>query len=127
MADVIRLPGDGCLHHIRGRCLYQEHLNPGYSTEWQCRVLLHWEDAYDNFLLRADALNVSQDAVPDLWGRQFERLARQTFDCDKYKYGPDCGVPACSHVHDGLCHQALPQCQGRCRHFALQDNNDLDI
>jgi hypothetical protein len=26
-----------------------------------------------------------------------------------------------------LCRHALPQCQGRCRHFDIQDNNDLDI
>lgn len=123
MADVKRLPGQGCRHYAGGRCLYQEHLNPGYSVDFRCRVLLRWEDAFDDFLLRAEAMNVAQDAVPDLWGRKFERLARQAFDCSEYVYSPDCNAPACIHVHDGLCRPALPVCEGRCRHYAKEDND----
>lgn len=122
MAEVSRLPGLGCRHHIGGRCLYQEHLNPGYSTEWRCQVLAHWEDEYDEFLHRVEAMNVAQDAVPDLWGRKFERLARQKFQCDRYVFGAGCGAPSCIHVHEGLCRLSLPECKGRCRHFAREEN-----
>lgn len=122
MAEITRLPGLGCLHHVQGRCLYQEHLNPGYATGWRCRVLSHWEKEYDEFLLRVEAMNVAQDAVPDLWGRKFERLARQKFDCNLFAYGPGCDLPSCVHVHDGLCRLLLPGCEGRCRHFARVDN-----
>ncbi|QGY41299.1 hypothetical protein GM415_14570 [Pseudodesulfovibrio cashew] len=118
MGDVKRLPGKGCRHHTTGRCLYQEHLNPGYSAEWRCRVLARWEDAYDDFLLRAESFGVSQDAVPDLWGRKFQRMARQVFDCQDYVHSVNGGPPACAHALDGLCRLALPPCPGRCRHFS---------
>lgn len=117
MADVTRLPGEGCHHHIFGRCLYQEHLNPGYATDWRCRVLLCWESAFDDFLLRTERFGLSQSAVPDLWERQFNRMARETFDCEEYVHSPNADIPACVHVHDGLCRLELPECEGRCRHF----------
>ncbi|QJB57853.1 hypothetical protein [Pseudodesulfovibrio sp. zrk46] len=122
MSDVKRLPGDGCRHHINKRCLYDEHLNPGYAEGFRCRVLLRWEIAFDEFLERADAFNIEQDAVPDLWGRKFERMARQAFDCEKYEFAGG-EAPACAQVYDGLCLLALPQCEGRCRHFFLVDED----
>ena len=124
MAEIKRLPGHGCRHHISGRCLYQEHLNPGYATAWRCRVLLHWEAAFDDFLARAEAFDVAQHAVPDLWNRKFERMARDAFDCADYVYSPDADVPACAHVTDGLCREELPPCQGRCRHFHVAKSED---
>jgi len=124
MADVKRLPGDGCRHHTNQRCLYEEHLNPGYGTSWRCRVLMRWETAFDEFLERAEAFNVAQDAVPDLWGRKFERMARQAFDCEEYVFVQGGEAPACAHILDGLCHLALPPCEGRCRHFAMKNNED---
>lgn len=124
MADVKRLPANGCRHHINQRCLYQEHLNPGYTTSWRCRVLMRWETTFDEFLERAEAFDVAQDAVPDLWGRKFERMARQAFDCEKYVFLQGGDVPACAHVLDGLCHLTLPVCEGRCRHFVIEKNED---
>jgi len=124
MADVKRLPGNGCRHHTIQHCLYQEHLNPGYATKWRCRVLLRWETAFDEFLERAESLNVAQDAVPDLWGRKFERLARQAFDCEEYVFCQSGEAPACMHALDGLCRVALPACEGRCRHYELENDED---
>jgi len=126
MAELKRLPGDGCLHYLGGRCLYQEHLNPGYATQWRCRVIMHWEDAFDEFLLRVEAMNVAQDAVPDLWSKKFERLARQTFDCEEYVYGPESTPPACLHGYESLCKLSLPGCEGRCRHYEVKKENDLE-
>ncbi len=124
MADVKRLPGDGCRHHTCGHCLYEENLNPGYESRWKCRVLLHWEAAFDDFLARAECFGVAQDAVPDLWGRQFERMARKTFDCEQYVYCPECDIPACIHALDGLCRASLPLCEGRCRHFQVNEPDE---
>lgn len=123
VADVYRLPGMGCEHHTAGRCLYEEHLNPGYVTAWRCRVMLHWEDAFDEFLARAECFGVTQDAVPDLWRRKFERMVRKTFACDKYVLHAEVPPPACAHECDGICRSALPRCQGRCRHYAV-DRDD---
>ncbi len=120
MAEVKRLPGYGCRHHTSGRCLYQEHLNPGYATDWKCRVLLRWEVAFDEFLERAEIFGVSQQAVPDLWERKFNRLAREAFDCKQYRHCAGADAPACLHAYDGLCRQELPECEGRCRHFQVE-------
>lgn len=124
MADIKRLPGNGCRHHATERCLYGEHLNPGYTTEWRCRVLMRWEVAFDEFLERAELLNVGQAAVPDLWGRQFERMARDAFDCEEYVYAPEGEAPSCVHAFDGVCRLSLPKCEGRCRHFCLSTVED---
>ena len=124
MGDVTRLPGSGCRFHVGGRCLYEEMLNPGYTQEWRCRVLARWETAYDEFLVRAELFGLEQSAVPDLWERQFERVARQAFDCDTYSYCPGAEPPACLHVLDGMCRLALPECRGRCRHY--QPETELD-
>ncbi len=124
MADVNRLPGEGCRHHTSGYCLYEEHLNPGYENRWRCRVLLHWEAAFDDFLLRAEVFGVAQNAVQDLWNRKFERLARKAFACDQYTFCHEAEIPGCLHVFDGLCRISLPVCEGRCRHFQINESDE---
>lgn len=124
MTEVKRLPGHGCRHHNAKRCLYEEHLNPGYTTGWRCRVLAHWESAFDDFLARAESFGVKQEAVPGLWNRKFERLARDTFQCDDFSYAEGAELPACAHVTDGICRLLLPECEGRCRHYALDKDEE---
>lgn len=124
MAEVTRLPGQGCRHHTSGRCLYQEHLNPGYSTSSRCRVLLRWEVAFDDFLERTEQFGVSQQAVPDLWERKFNRMAREAFQCDRYVHCEEADIPACFHAHDDLCRQELPECEGRCRHYTVHSSEE---
>ncbi len=121
MADITRLPGEGCRHHENGRCLYEEHLNPGYDPGFKCRVLARWESAFDEFLARAECFGVEQQAMPDLWRRQFGRLARKTFHCDEYEYCAEAEVPACLHALGGLCRLGLPECEGRCHHFQIKE------
>lgn len=123
MADIMRMPGDNCRHHTLGRCLYEEYLNPGYSSEWRCRVLACWESAFDDFLVRAELFGVAQEAVPDLWERRFERIARAV-DCEEYALCREADSPACAHVLNGLCRLALPLCEGRCRHYELPETHD---
>lgn len=117
MGDFCRLPGLGCVYYARGRCLYEEELNPGYNQALRCKVLLHWEAAYDDFLCRVDAFALDQDAVPDLWRRRFERLVQEQYGCDDFEHAPGAGPPACAFVMDGLCLLRLPRCEGRCRRF----------
>lgn len=126
MADIKRLPGDGCRHNRSGRCLYEEHLNPGYDPRYRCRVLARWESAFDDFLERAELFGVEQKAVPDLWSRQFRRMARKTFRCGEYEYHAEADIPACLHVEDGLCLLGLPVCDGRCRHFRSERPDEED-
>lgn len=124
MGEIIRLPGQECLYHTGGRCLYEEKLNPGYADQWRCRVLTRWESAFDDFLARAESFGVEQAAVPDLWERQFERLARQAFACESYVYCHGAEAPACVHAMDGVCRLSLPVCEGRCRHFEAQTESE---
>jgi len=118
MADILPLPGDVCHHHVRGRCLYEEHLNPGYSSAWRCRAISGWESAFDDFLVRAERFDLSQGQAASLWERRFIRMIRSC-DCDRYEPDGGADLPACVHVRDGLCCLALPPCPGRCRHFRL--------
>ncbi len=120
MGNITRLPGLGCQHFTNGRCLYEERLNPGYAYDWRCRVLSRWESAFDDFLERADAFGIEQSAVPDLWKRQFERMARNAFDCEQYSYCHGAEAPACLHVMDELCRLSLPECGGRCRRYIAE-------
>ncbi|WP_419787772.1 hypothetical protein [Pseudodesulfovibrio sp.] len=117
MAEIARLPGEGCRHFQCGRCLYEEHLNPGYDAGYRCDVLEHWADAYEAFLVRAESFRVEPDAVPELWALQFQRLARKTFRCERFEYDAEAGAPACLHVAESLCLLCLPVCEGRCRHY----------
>ena len=121
MADVKRLPGDGCRHHENGRCLYEEHLNPGYDSRLRCTVLSRWESAFDDFLVRAELFGVEQNAVPDLWDLQFRRVARKAFQCEEYEYHAHGDAPACIHAFGGLCRLRLPRCEGRCRHYRMEE------
>ncbi|WFS64118.1 hypothetical protein LF599_08160 [Pseudodesulfovibrio thermohalotolerans] len=119
MSKISRLPGTDCRHHLNGRCLYEEWLNPGYTKSWRCQVTARWESSFDDFLRRAEFFGVAEDAAPDLWGRQFQRMARETFHCGMYKYRPGAPVPGCGHHLDGVCVMGLPRCSGRCRHYSL--------
>ncbi|MEF2231047.1 MAG: hypothetical protein V3571_08975 [Pseudodesulfovibrio sp.] len=119
MADIVRLPGCGCRHFEGGRCLYEEHLNPGYQAGYRCRVLVRWESAFDSFLARAENFRVDHSSASALWERQFQRTARKTFQCGDYEFQAEAEAPACRHVRGGLCRLSLPECKGRCRHFRL--------
>ncbi len=124
MKTLQRMPAGGCRFHLRGRCLYPERLNPGYTRAWRCEVLESWEKVFDDFLRRAEAFNLEQREVNELWATQFERLTRGGIDCRKYEHDPSREPPACMHLYEGLCIPALPECEGRCRHYAIRGQND---
>ena len=119
MNEIKRLPGDGCTYYVRGRCLYEERLNPGYTQSWRCQVLKKWESKFDDFLARAEFFGVEQKAVPDLWDRQFQRMARDVFHCQMYTYEPGVEPPGCRNQLDAICIHGLPKCYGRCRHYEI--------
>lgn len=120
---LVRLPGLGCLHHERGRCLYEEALNPGYHRQWRCVVLLRWESAYDEFLERAERFGVDEAGLPGLLHRRFERLTSEDVDCPHHVPGEDETPPQCRLLSGELCLLSLPACGGVCRHFAPREND----
>ena len=124
MGTITRLPGAECRFFIRGRCLYEERLNPGYTQSWRCQVTARWESAYDDFLSRAERFGVEEAAAGDLWSAQFQRMARDVFHCRRYVYAHDLSAPSCRNHDAGVCTMDLPRCAGRCRHFQLQPDED---
>ena len=117
-SGVKRLPGTGCRYYNRGRCLYEERLNPGYHEAWRCRVLTAWERAFDDFVDRAEAFDLGQDRAADLWRLRMRRLGPD--GCEAFvpagQRAPVSVVP-CAHAQEDLCLLALPECGGRCRRY----------
>lgn len=114
---ITRLPGTGCRFYERGRCLYEERLNPGYHEEWRCAVLVRWEGVYEDFLRQAEAFGLTDAAASALWQRRFERLAAAPPECPRFQPGPTDELPGCALSTEGLCVLALPECAGQCQHF----------
>ncbi|MBN2140913.1 MAG: hypothetical protein PHV85_01305 [Desulfovibrionaceae bacterium] len=121
MAKIHRLPGRGCRFYQKGRCLYEETLNPGLNRDWRCRVLLAWETAYDDFLGQAEAFSLGRDAAVALWERRFQRLVDLDCECPDYLCLPGADLPGCAHALGELCLKALPECPGQCRHYQAAD------
>lgn len=117
MGLVTRLPGTACAFFRRGRCFYQEQLNPGYHDEFRCVVLLGWEAAYEDFLRQAEAFGLNESAASSLWQRRFERLAGAEPGCERFQSSRDDDLPGCVFAAEGLCLLALPLCEGQCPRF----------
>lgn len=120
---LIRLPGLGCRHHVLGRCLYEDALNPGYHRQWRCAVLQRWEAVYDDFLERAERFGLEEGSAADLLARRFERLTAEEVDCPDYAPGPEESLSGCRLLHEELCLLRLPECGGLCRHYVLRQDD----
>ncbi len=117
MGLVRRLPGRDCRFFQRGRCLYEERLNPGYHAGWRCRVLARWEAAYEDFLRQADAFGLEEASASGLWRQRFERLAAGDPQCLQFQPSREGDLPGCVFVLEGLCLLTLPDCAGLCPRF----------
>lgn len=117
MAKITRLPACGCRYFLGGRCLYEEELNPGYNVGFRCVVLRRWEQAFDDFLNRAEAFGLAQGVAADAWARRFERLLGEDPECPEYLRAEGLDLPDCMHCRGEICIRALPQCPGQCLHF----------
>lgn len=121
MADVTKLPAETCRFHLKGKCLYEERLNPGYERQWRCLVMTRWEEIFDEFLRRAEAFGIEYDRVLQLWEARFQRLIDADPECEEFELEGAVTPPCCAHEYDALCLLELPLCDGRCRHFLLHD------
>ena len=116
-ARVTPLPGLGCRHYLAGRCLYEEHLNPGLDQKLRCLVLTRLGRAFDDFLIRAEAMGLTEEQAGRAWKNRFpDTLARQG-TCRDYQAGDTTSFPDCANAAGELCLLALPACPGRCRRF----------
>jgi hypothetical protein len=117
---VTPLPGSGCRHYQVGRCLYEEHRNPGLCLALRCAVLTRLGRAFDEFLLRADMMGLSEDQAGRLWQARFPSTLAKEGDCQDYLPGDRNSFPDCLHADGELCLLAFPVCPGRCRRFLQQ-------
>lgn len=136
---ILHFPGQGCRHHVRGRCLLDERRNPGLEQAWRCRVLQAWGDTYDRFLDQVEAFSLSDETAMDIWKRRMQHLGHprqwcdefvQAFDADDYPELP-AGVAAdevaavgCLHILEDLCLKELPACAGVCAYFEPRRERD---
>lgn len=117
MGKVSRFSGSGCRFNIKGACIYGESMNPGLEAGWRCAVLSRWEDAYDDYISRADNMGLSPENAAAIWKDRFERMVRDEWGCCDYHYDGSGDLPGCVHLYEGLCLRALPTCEGVCSNY----------
>ena len=118
-AKVLKFPGAGCRHYLHGRCLYEEHLNPGFRRSYRCGVLEGWEAQFESFVDRAEAFGIGQAQAGGLWSRRFEGLVSGRRDCAEFIPEADAARSesepmGCALFMEGFCLIRLPRCQGVC-------------
>jgi hypothetical protein len=117
-ARLDRLPGTFCRHYLAGRCLYEEHLNPGLHEDYRCAVLLRLGRVFDDFALRAENLGLTEEQAGRAWKARFPAtLAREGY-CRDRPGGDTRTFPECDNAAGDLCLLALPACAGVCSRFA---------
>jgi len=118
MSKVVRLPAGACGHFQAGRCLYEEHLNPGYDQRVRCSMMLRLHTLYDSFLDQAEAFGLGESQATAMWEKRFLELCRHDAGCQDYEPGANEGFPNCLHGNGDLCILRLPECAGRCRNYS---------
>lgn len=94
-------------------------MNPGYHEEYRCKVLVSLEDAYDEFLDRAEAFHLDEEMASRIWRSKLDKLVRAGNDCEHFVLCDMESVPGCRHALGFLCVKALPECKGQCSLFRL--------
>jgi hypothetical protein len=118
----LRLSGEGCRFWVRGRCLYEELLNPGLMEAYACTVLRVLAERFDEFIVRGEIMGLSAEEAGRIWARRMDAALNIGWDCANFAFRPDSvDEMPCLHFQDGICVLCLPECPGRCRRFALPD------
>jgi hypothetical protein len=117
LTQILRLPATGCGHFIRGRCLYEEHLNPGYQAGYRCAVLEKLQAFYDSFLTQADAFGLEESVACGIWEKRLRELCQEDTGCQDHKPDAIDSFPGCLNCLEDVCVLKLPECAGRCQNF----------
>lgn len=122
MREVLPLPGDGCRHWHCGRCLYEEHLNPGLGQKYVCPAMRRIEESFDDFVGRGDMMGLTEEEAGRIWQLRVAQSLHKGWNCPDYEeLLDDTGELLCGHFTDGLCLHLVPACPGRCRKFKLPE------
>ncbi len=122
-AQIMRLPGVGCRHYLAGRCLYEEHRNPGLEERYRCTVLLRLGRAFDAFALRAENLGMTEEQAGRVWQSRFPATLAREGSCRLRPPGDTTAFPDCASAAGDLCLLALPLCEGVCKRFSRQQGS----
>lgn len=117
MSQILRLPAPACRHYVRGRCDYEEVLNPGYDPEYRCRVLVRLQQVYDTFLAQADAFDLDESKATGIWEKRFREVCSEDTGCQEYEPDDTNSYPGCALCLGDVCVFRLPECGGRCRNY----------
>jgi len=120
MKRVVRLPAQDCRHFLRGRCVYEEVLNPGYHGSYRCPVLTRLQDLYDSFLNQAEAFGLDEAKAFGIWEKRFRELCQEDTGCQAHEPGDMNQFPGCVHCLADVCVLRLPECSGRCRNYTTK-------
>lgn len=129
-AQVRKLPGVHCTFYLFGHCVYEEHINPGDNTEWQCSEVTRFLKAYDEFIDRADRFALSDEKAGELWDVREASLPPTGALCDSYESDPckgcgqDSSVTDCRYEQNLICVLELPVCTGVCRRYRHSRTSD---
>jgi hypothetical protein len=131
------LPAKACRFFLRGRCLYEERLNPGWRRDWRCKTLLGLEDAYERFLAQADNFQLEEKTAAGIWERRLVSLLDKGSPCGCFTPAPEpdpeagaadldqeSALVGCLHLLEGLCVLELPECAGACVCFERRTSRD---
>ena len=118
MSRVLRLPAGTCRHFVKGRCDYEEILNPGYHRSYRCPVLGRLENLYDDFLGQAEAFGLNEASASTIWEKRFREMYGKDTGCQAYEPGDMNNFPGCANCLGDVCVLRLPECAGRCRNYA---------
>lgn len=114
---VTPLPGVGCRHFSAGRCLYEEHLNPGLDEGNRCVIVLRLGRAFDDFMVRAENMGLGEEQAARAWRAMFPDTLAKEGNCQDYLPDDTESFPDCGNASEELCLLAFPVCPGRCRRF----------
>lgn len=73
--------------------------------------------AFDDFLLRAENMGLSEEQAGRLWQARFPATLAKEGNCQDYLPGDTTSFPDCLHAAGDLCLLAFPVCPGRCFRF----------
>lgn len=130
---ITTFPGTNCSYFNQGACLFDEFMNPGLHEQWRCKVLVHWESAYDSFLSQADVFSLELGMASKIWEGRLKELMKSAAPCKDYtpwyRTQLEAGAEneefdedsvACVYSWVGLCVMRLPRCNGVCERYTTK-------
>ena len=125
MGKLTNIPGRNCIHYSFGRCTYEEFLNPGYHSSWQCRVLFSLEKDYDGLVTQADVFDLNLYQVEQIWEKRLAKIGSWADLCGSY-LSAGLEDDRCACLFGNACVLLMPECTGVCRLFKPRMQKDIE-